>query len=983
MRHRTTFWLLIQFLLSSLIFLPSAQAQLVNFEDTWQEFLKKEKTSNISKLVKPEKSQPANYIKFCLMYSNSYFCADNLESSEKMISEIETMGKEIQEKVPGFVERFESLKVKIKSYHDLTPYWNKFMTDKSTVSRKDLASVPDAKTVCEKGTLCKFFYMTAHAYYCEGNLEKSKERFENRVLKLAATTFDPKVIDGMNEEIEMMKELWEGISKLDVAWETYMLTKVSPGFETDIPVIDCYTIPWMKIYVLRAATDICKYGNEMLEKIHLLKEKNSHDIPEDLAEKIKWLEEHVQQNNTELAVLNEAWNQFIPEDKLTENRKYGHTFSCDREAEIKAYIMDGMLNPCTFATNALDSIAGIRKRHHPSLGEITSLKLIRLKAIVSREIENVATLNKAWEDFVPDDKLNGPIKFVFEYCDKIAQTKAYIIDGTINLCLKGQQRLDDIEKLRDEYNPGLDETTINKIDKLQYMIDKIDIELSNLNTVWKDFVDDEQLTKKIKYEHIFPCNREAEVRAWTIDGLLNPCKDGENALKNINRIQKDYQPELDDKTKEKLKKLQKIVGTENDNLATLNKAWADFLPDNKLSEAAEFVFEYCDKAAQIRAYTIDGSINFCAKARQRLVDIYSVRQEHDPELNKETKDKIDRLQAAVNKSDNQLEDLNKAWSLYVATDTTTIWRGGFPAKDKIIRDQIKLVNFYCDKIAQTKSWIIKGHLDPCEKGENYLKKAASLKAKHQLQYDEELICQIHRLSGKVYQCKYWALVLEARRITHEERERFGPVSAKIMYTDLNSSKSNCETTVIYEPLGNIGIKYIIAPHLCSKANLAKMGDPAYYKKIASWVDQEVLSKYCEVSMRCKEDFFIYLEGHTDGYRFNGRSYPHPIDIPEGTPFTHFLGKDTLQTATRNITSTLKNNMELGVARAWSVRAQLKFMNVPITIGAFEHPEEEKGGEYRRIDIELNITNLLLDFYEKTLVRLVKESRIGARPPADC
>ena len=34
-------------------------------------------------------------------------------------------------------------------------------------------------------------------------------------------------------------------------------------------------------------------------------------------------------------------------------------------------------------------------------------------------------------------------------------------------------------------------------------------------------------------------------------------------------------------------------------------------------------------------------------------------------------------------------------------------------------------------------------------------------------------------------------------------------------------------------------------------------------------------------------------------------------------------------------------MELGIARAWTVKQQLDFMNVPITVGAFEHPEEEK------------------------------------------
>jgi len=160
-----------------------------------------------------------------------------------------------------------------------------------------------------------------------------------------------------------------------------------------------------------------------------------------------------------------------------------------------------------------------------------------------------------------------------------------------------------------------------------------------------------------------------------------------------------------------------------------------------------------------------------------------------------------------------------------------------------------------------------------------------------------------------------------------------------------------------------------------------MGDPEYYRKIATWVDNQVLSEYCEANLRCKEDFFIYLEGHTDGNRFGGRSYKNSLDVPEGTPFTHYdeSPNNVFQKTTRNITYKLNGNMELGIARAWTVKQQLDFMKVPISIGAYEHPESEKGGEFRKVIIELNITNLLLDFYEKRLKELLEESGIGERP----
>ncbi|MFT7451914.1 MAG: hypothetical protein ACI9VN_002642, partial [Patescibacteria group bacterium] len=75
----------------------------------------------------------------------------------------------------------------------------------------------------------------------------------------------------------------------------------------------------------------------------------------------------------------------------------------------------------------------------------------------------------------------------------------------------------------------------------------------------------------------------------------------------------------------------------------------------------------------------------------------------------------------------------------------------------------------------------------------------------------------------------------------------------------------------------------------------------------------------------------------------------------------------------------KSNMELGIARAWTVKNQLDFIGVPIHIGAYEHPKTEKGGKYRKIDIELNITKLMLDFYEKRLAQLVAAADLGERP----
>ena len=685
---------------SLVLLLPASQAQFVNFEDTWREFLGNNKTSNISKLTKPSKDQVIDYSKYCLMYANTYFCSGEIGDSEDQMAEIKKIGESHYGQIPGFKEKYEDLGNKITAYHQVDRQWKRFLVGREiTLADLDIAH---ATQVCEKGTLAKHSYMLSRVHYCQGSLDQSKDYFQNRVLKLVErTSLELKDVEGLEAEVNKSKELFQGLSLLDKAWAEYIKTDVSPGFKGELPLIRCNSLASIKAYLLQAAADLCKQGREQLKKIKKLQASNTHPIPDDVSEKLQWL-----------------------------------------ETEVGKYTGDE------------------------------------------------AVLNEAWEEFVATDTLEGELAFGYEYC-----------------------RLED------------------------------------------------------------------QVKAYTMTGMVQICEQGEPMLKKIAGLLKEHQPEIGEDTETQLKK-------------------------------------------------------FVAKHKSYKME---------------------------------------------TTRLETLWEDFLASGDTILKP-FELADFYCDKIAQVKSWTISGHFDPCDKGQQYLDQIDALQKEHDLSFGDDLDCRVQRLRGKVYQCRYWELVLQARKETHAERERFGPPSAQVMQGDLNSDQLPCETTVRYTPLGNIGIQYIISTYLCQDIDLAKMGDPEYYKKIATWVDGQVLQKYCEASLRCKEDFFIYLEGHTDGHVFKGARYKNSLDIPEGTAFTHFTEEEAVEkTTAREITNSLRSNMELGIARAWTVKNQLDFMQVPIRIGAYEHPASEKGGEYRRVEIELNITNLLLDFYEKRLQELIQSSGIGQRP----
>ncbi|BDS13366.1 hypothetical protein [Aureispira anguillae] len=724
--------------------MPSiVQAQLVNMEETWQEFLSNKKTANISELRKPEKSQPANYIKYSLIYANTYFCGDNIEGADEMMREIESMGKTVWDRVPGFEERYLGLKENIKAYKALDPVWEKFLNNKTSVSKEDVEAFPEAKKICERGTLCKYFYMISHDYFCNKNLDKAREVFDSRIRKLVATTFNPKDIEGLGDEVERMTQFWDGMDELTPAWEAYMETDISPGMDAELPIIGCYVIPNMKACILKATYDICGVGEKMLAKLKDLQDKSNDPIPSEIIEKMELIEEEVRVIKKDLAVLNTYWKKFTKTNKLPTGVTYKYVFACDREAEVKAYLMDGLIDPCMNGAKALENISKVRKTHKPALGKVTLEKLKELKALVKVESGDVTILNEAWEDFLPDNKLSDSYDLSFQYCDKLAEIKAFIIDGTVNICEKGEQRLDDIENVLDENEVEVDAETQRKLDALQEQSGKLSAKQNVLNKAWDFLLANNKVSDDFEYDYEFSCDRELEVKAYLLDGYTNPCLSGKYGLAEVEKVMAKYNPKLSDETLAQIKKLKSRLANEGGNVKTLTKAWEDFVPDNKLSGEINFIFDYCDKIAECRAYIIDGTINFCARGKERLEDIYQLQEDYLLTLDQTMEDKLETLHKMVEQGKPSVEELDKAWEICISMDHFV----------KVDRSKIQLADVYCDPISKTKAWVMKGLLNPCKEGDGYLSKIDYLKQKEAVVYGEELDYQVELLRVNVGKCK--------------------------------------------------------------------------------------------------------------------------------------------------------------------------------------------------------------------------------------
>jgi hypothetical protein len=459
------------FLIASFLFIPvAADAQTPNFNETWQEFLTNQKISNISGLPRPDKAQdqPA-YAKYLLMNTNSRLCQSQVENAESLMAEIATMDAEAYTPIPGFMEKMEELKTKIDAYYSMDEIWKRFLQTKE-VTQEELEAVPGAKMSCEKTTLAKYSYMTAYNLFCRNNISGARNIFENRTLKLIEQT-DLRIEDvqGLAPEAAKMKRLFRDLSKLDLAWNTYVQTGVSPGFDIELPLFSCNPIPNMKEWVLKGAVDICQAAPAMLAKIKQL-QAGSGVVPDgELKQKLTEMEAAVEKNNANLATLNEAWAAFLPNNVVRQPISYGYEY-CTVEPMIRAYIMDGFAYGCAMAADMLQKIEALLQSGDTQLEQITLIKISELVALNDRYQANGVKIESLWQKFVAQgDRLSEDLPADL-YCDNIHQVKAWTIKGLSVSCEDGQRYLEQIDDFDRTFEFNFTEEVECRVQKLRIKI---------------------------------------------------------------------------------------------------------------------------------------------------------------------------------------------------------------------------------------------------------------------------------------------------------------------------------------------------------------------------------------------------------------------------------------------------------------------------------------------------------------------------------
>lgn len=467
---RTNYYLFC--LIISLFFLSTtAFTQTINFDETWKEFLDNNKISNMSELIKPNKAyEQPKYAKYLLMNINSSFCQSDVSDAENLMTEVQAIDADVHQSIPGFVVKMNDLDAKIKAYHTMDAIWKRFLQTKE-VTLEELEAVSAAKTSCEKSTLAKYSYMTAYAQFCQGNVPRAKDIFENRTLQLTEkTTLRIKDVEGLAAEVARMKSLFQDMSKLDVAWKKYIDTGVSPGFEMELPLFPCNPIPNMKVLVLNGVLDVCNAAPVALEKIKQLQAESGIAPNAEVGKKVKELEAAVKEKGNNVAALNEAWEAFIIDNKVKHMGKYGYEY-CSKEPLIRAYIMDGFAYTCDLAEEMLRKINALQSADQTPLEEITKIKIRELGALYEQYQSNEVKIEKIWSKFVAQgDKLSADFQSSESYCDNISQVKDWTMKGLSASCDEAHPYLEQIETFQKTFEFKFKQDLECRVQKLRIKV---------------------------------------------------------------------------------------------------------------------------------------------------------------------------------------------------------------------------------------------------------------------------------------------------------------------------------------------------------------------------------------------------------------------------------------------------------------------------------------------------------------------------------
>lgn len=248
---------------------------------------------------------------------------------------------------------------------------------------------------------------------------------------------------------------------------------------------------------------------------------------------------------------------------------------------------------------------------------------------------------------------------------------------------------------------------------------------------------------------LFPCYPIPNMKALVLKGAVDICNLAPTMLAKIRQLQAESNVTPDGELAVKLKELEAAVQQKEGDLATLNAAWAAFLPNNKVTHFGKYGYDYCAKEPLIRAYIMDGFAYTCELGEEMLRKIDSMQRKDMTPLEQITMLKINELAALTEKYRADGAKIEKLWDKFVAQG------------DKLSQPY-QSADFYCDNVQQVKDWTMQGLTATCEQAPHYLAQIDRFQETFEFTFTKDVECRIQKLRTKIWDCRYTALLQLAK-----------------------------------------------------------------------------------------------------------------------------------------------------------------------------------------------------------------------------
>ena len=249
------------------------------------------------------------------------------------------------------------------------------------------------------------------------------------------------------------------------------------------------------------------------------------------------------------------------------------------------------------------------------------------------------------------------------------------------------------------------------------------------------------------------------MKELVLKGVADVCNSGKSSLDKIKQLHINSGIELDLDLEEKIQELEFAIEIKDTDLATLNKAWEAFIPENKVIHT-DYGYDYCSAEPLIKAYIMDGFSYVCGLAEEMLDKIDDLQGPRGPKLDVITTSKIEELGLLLEEYEYNATEVESLWDLFVSQEDTLYYE--YPTTD-----------IYCDNIHQVKDWVMHGLVGSCEEGIQYLQQIEQFQETFKFNFTEDLECRVTNLRFRVWNCRYQALkdlaVIETSEDGYQDR----------------------------------------------------------------------------------------------------------------------------------------------------------------------------------------------------------------------